>query len=139
MVDLFAEESLENTTDELRYLTDDELEVLKESYEYSKKATKIIKDHFEYYKTFEYKISITDKYTGKDAYYFDKVYFEEYLIPWPDNRSGGGGSSSTDNSVHKVKELPRYDYPENPMIHVTDTNWIEVLKGLYELNINKSL
>lgn len=117
-------------------LDNNDLAVIKESYEYTLEVVKIIKDHIEYYNMFDIVI-IEDEVSERIQ--LKKEYKEEYLEPWPDNRTGGGAevSLNEDGTVTETPiEVPKYNYPEKPFLKVSDKEWINVHKNIYLINID---
>ncbi len=131
---LFGSREYDAYSTEKYQLTQSDLDVFKQSYEYTFKVVTIIKNHIEYYNMFD--IVIETEETGRTQ--LIKEYKEEYLDPWPDNKIGCASMVSTnkDGTVIETQvEVPRYDYPKQPFIRINNKEWINICKEIYSLNI----
>lgn len=118
-------------------LTNSDLDVFRQSYEYTSRVVGVIKNYIEYYNMFDIVI-IEDKATGINQ--LKKEFKEEYLELWPDNKVGSSVEMSINEDgtvVETSAEVPRYDYPQKPFIRVKSKEWINILKEVHSLNINK--
>jgi hypothetical protein len=131
--DLFGKEQYDGYSMKKYELSERDLDVFKQSYEYTNKAVNIMKKHIEYYNMFDI---VFMEIEGEERNHLMKVYKKEYLIPWPDNK---GGSEVTMTAIEDgtVTEIPaRYDYPEKPFISIDSQEWINIYKDIHLLNIN---
>ncbi len=133
---LFGNREYDAYSTEKYQLSQSDLDVFQQSYEYTFKVVKIIKNHIEYYNMFDI-VMIEINETGRTQ--LIKEYKEEYLDPWPDNKTGSAAMVST-NEDKTVTETPvevsRYDYPKQPFIRINDREWINIYKEIYLLNID---
>lgn len=134
--DLLSNQNFDGNSTKKYQLNQSDLDVFRQSYEYTSKVVKIIKNHVEYYNMFDI-VVIEEEELGRTQ--LTKAYKEEYLIPWADNNSGGGAMVSINENgtvTETPAEIPKYDYPEQPFIKIKDGEWINVYKEIYLLNID---
>ncbi|WMM25455.1 hypothetical protein RBU61_01985 [Tissierella sp. MB52-C2] len=132
--DLFGKQQYDDYSTKKHELSEKDLDVFKQSYEYTFKVVNIIKNHIDYYNMFDIVITETE---GEERSHLMQVYKKEYLIPWPDNK---GGSEVTMTAIEDgtVTKIPaRYDYPKKPFISINTEEWISIYKSIYLLSINK--
>lgn len=134
--DLFENVEYDPYSIEKYQLSESDLAVFRQSYDYTAEVVGVIKNHMEYYNMFEIVI-IENEETGISQ--LKKEYKEEYLETWPDNKAGGSANVSIDESgtvTETSLEVPRYDYPEKPLIRVNDKEWINTYEKIHLLNLD---
>lgn len=134
--DLFGEREYDDNSGGKHQLSQSDLKIFKQSYDYTSKVIDIIRKHIDYYNMFDI-VMIEIEETGRVQQM--KRYKEEYLEPWPDNKFGTGVIKLI-NDDGTITEIPReefrYDYPKQPFIKVNDREWIDIYKEIYLLNID---
>ena len=134
--DLFENREYDSYSTQKYQLSRRDLDVFKQSYEYTLKVAGVIKNHIEYYNMFDI-VMIENEKTGINQ--LKKEYKEDYLEPWPDNKVGSASKVSINEEgtvTEKSVEVPRYDYPQKPFIRVNDKEWINIYEKIYLLNID---
>ena len=134
--DLFGKGKYDDNSDVKYQLSQSDLDIFKQCYDYTSKVIDIIRKHIDYYNMFDI-VMIEIEETGRVQQI--KKYKEEYLEPWPDNKFGSGVIKSI-NEDGTITEIPReefrYDYPKQPFIKIKDREWINIYKEIYLLNID---
>ncbi len=132
--DLFENRDFDINSTKKYQLTQGDLDVFRQSYEYTSKVSGSIKDHIEYYNMFDI-VVIEEEKLGRTQ--LMKEYKEEFLTPWADNKSGGGATVSIDENGTVTEtpiEVPKYDYPKQPFMRIKDDEWMNVYKEMYSFN-----
>ncbi len=127
--ELFADRA---RTDATGYtLTSAELDVFKQSHDYTAKVSEIIKQKIDYYNMFN-----LEQVTIENTISYVWRVKEEYKRPIPPNVAMGSAEESADGST-KTAELDNYLAPEKPYFNSADDTWLELLKAIQMLNREK--
>ncbi len=112
-------------------LTATERAVFEQSYDYTSKASEVIKQKIEYYNMFNVEPVSID---GAVSYAWRVK--EEYKQPIPPNMAMAGAEVSSDGSAENV-ELDAALAPEKPHFDLADSHLLELLKEIKLLNREK--
>ncbi len=127
--ELFADKARSDATGYT--LTAAELDVFKQSHNYTAKVSEIIKQKIDYYNMFN-----LEQVTIENTISYAWRVKEEYKQPMPPNMARGAAEVSVDGST-KTVELENYLAPEKPHFDSAEDTWLELLKEIQKLNREK--